>query len=81
MKSRHAFLTKTMGDLYLKQGYISEAEAVFTGLLEKDPERTDCVEALALCRAGNAEKKEAGQDLAGVQACCVELVREEAGVT
>lgn len=81
MTSRHAFFTKTMGDLYLKQGYVHEAEAVFKGLLEQNPERPDCVQALARCQAAIAEKQKAGKDLAGLLACWVGLIREEAGLT
>lgn len=81
MTSRHVFFTKTMGDLYLKQGYVHEAEAVFKGLLEQNPERTDCARALELCRTGIAEKQKAGKDLAGLLACWVGLIREEAGLT
>ena len=81
MKSRHAFFTKTMGDLYLKQGYVHEAEAVFRSLLEQNPERTDCVQALAQCMTAIAEKQKADKDLAGLLASWVGLIREEAGLT
>lgn len=75
MKSRHVFYTKTMGDLYLEQGYVQEAENVYMAILTKDPGRTDCLSALSLCREKGKDLKPS--DLAGLVRSWVDLVRQE----
>ena len=78
MKSGHVFYTKTLGDLFLEQGYYPDAKMAFQALLEKEPGREDYMSALALCeknmKAQGAEEK---NDLAGLVKCWVRLLREE----
>jgi hypothetical protein len=86
MKSRHVFYTKTMGDLYLEQGYVQDAENVYMTILTKDPGRTDCLSALSLCREKDVGQSRAGTeqgadlkpaDLAGLVRSWVDLIRQE----
>lgn len=80
MKSPHAFQTKTMGDLYCKQGYIDDAMDVYISILAKNPERIDCHEALDLCKAIVSEKKQKKDGLSELMAEWIGLVCKEAGL-
>jgi hypothetical protein len=42
----HRFYTRTMAELYLAQGYLTDAEAAYRFLLEKNPDQTDLQESL-----------------------------------
>lgn len=77
MKSKHVFFTKTMGDLYLKQGYVDDAENVFAALLKKDPRRTDCDAGLSMCaRQRRIDAAVKAGDLEGLVRRWVDLVRK-----
>lgn len=78
MKSKHVFFTKTLGDLYLKQGYHKDAEKLFKALLVKEPGREDLLAALAMCeKHKNIEANVASGDLVGLVRRWAVLLREE----
>ncbi len=79
MKSKHVFFTGTMGDLYLAQGYVDEAEKVYSSILKKDPRRKDCAEGLLRCeRKRRIEEAVNSGDLPKLIRSWVELLRREA---
>jgi uncharacterized protein HemY len=78
MKSKHVFVTKTLGDLYLKQGYYQDAEKVFKTLLVKEPGRSDYLSALALCEKNmKIEENVKSGDLVDLVRCWAGLLHEE----
>lgn len=78
MKSKHVFFTKTLGDLYLKQGYYQDAEKVFKTLLVKEPGRGDYLSALALCeKKMKIEENVKSGDLVDLIRCWAGLLHEE----
>jgi hypothetical protein len=78
MTSKHAFYTKTMGDLYFVQGYYEDARRIFKTLLEKDPGRTDCLSALSLCEERiRVSKNPSPDDLGSLILCWAELLKKE----
>lgn len=78
MKSKHVFFTKTLGDLYLKQGYYQDAEKVFKTLLVKEPGRGDYLSALALCeKKMKIEENVKSVDLIDLVRCWAGLLHEE----
>lgn len=58
------FYTRTLADLYLRQGYLSEAEKAFGVLLEKEPGHPGYLSSLTLiAQRRHEEKKQALVDL------------------
>ncbi|GAB6094627.1 hypothetical protein JCM14469_08790 [Desulfatiferula olefinivorans] len=46
MRHPHRFYTRTLADLYLAQGYLSDAEAAYRFLLDQHPDHPEITAAL-----------------------------------
>lgn len=72
MKSKHAFYTQKLANLYLEQGYLDDAEKAFGALAEKEPECE--VYRVSLALIARQKKK---RDLVGLVRVWADLLRRE----
>lgn len=75
MKSKHIFYTRTLADLYWRQGHLSDAEKAYRALIQQEPDHGDYRFSLDIIVQQRRDKKK--NDLAHLMRTWAYLLRQE----
>jgi tetratricopeptide (TPR) repeat protein len=77
MDTKEPVYTRTLAELYVKQGFIDQAVSVFRHLLEAEPGAPDIVERIAELGSGAVDGEATGSDAGGVEEEDVETLARD----